>query len=145
MPVTPLSGRPRGVSWSPRYARQRPLSMHIRKYTTFGSAGFDAAHFIRPAKRGRVVEGARASSLRPSPATAIAGEGDRPAGAVEGAQDSTRRKRYGDIQTFSLSSLLLSRFFATRVFCDDNEAPRPAPPPPRYARSPSPATAGADI
>src|SRR4029077_11839396 len=84
MPVTPLSGRPRGVSWSPRYARQRPLSMHIRKYTTFGSAGFDAAHFIRPAKRGRVVEGARASTLRTSSATAIAGEGDRPAGAVEG-------------------------------------------------------------
>jgi hypothetical protein len=41
-------------------------------------------------------------------------------GVVEGAQDSTRRKSLGDVQTFSLASP------AKRIFRNDNEAPSPA-------------------
>jgi hypothetical protein len=50
--------------------------------------------------------------------------------AVKGAQDSTRRKRLKDVSTCFARSLLR----ATRIFCNGNEAPRLAPPPPRFAR-----------
>src|ERR1700733_3732694 len=51
---------------------------------------------------------------------------------VEGARDSTRRRRFREISA------------PTLVCCHDNETASQAPPPPRYARSPSPAIAGAD-
>src|SRR5580704_7238542 len=47
---------------------------------------------------------------------------------VEGAQDLTRRKSLRDVQACSL--VLPTK----RIFCADNEAPSPAPPPPRFAR-----------
>ena len=49
---------------------------------------------------------------------------------MEGAQDSTLRKRIGDVRTCLLAQYLLRRE-SSRT---DNEAPRPAPPPPRFAR-----------
>jgi hypothetical protein len=47
------------------------------------------------------------ASAQSSSAPAIAGEGDHPEGVVEGAQDSTRRKSFGDFQTFLLACFSL--------------------------------------
>src|SRR4029077_20745655 len=57
---------------------------------------------------------------------------------VEGARDSRRRKFSRNVGPCSLAIL------ATRKSCNNNEASSQAPPPPRYARSPSPAIAGAE-
>jgi hypothetical protein len=37
---------------------------------------------------------------------------------VEGAQDATRRKRFGGLQAFSLASRLFARFFLLHKFAE---------------------------
>jgi hypothetical protein len=56
---------------------------------------------------GRVIEFVLATQAQCSSATATAGEADHPKGVVEGAQASTRRKSFRDVQTFSLAGFSL--------------------------------------
>jgi len=69
-------------------------------------------------------------------APALAGEGDRPKGGGGGAGSNVISIMQGRVPTASSTShfvLRLNQACLHSLFCNDNEAPRPAPPPPRCA------------